>query len=324
VLLATGAAAGSNPAPGPGGGSGGGGTGGGGSGGGGGGTSGGGPTVGSCAVPGAPFSTQPPRASGFVEKRKQGYGTTTSQVADVYIPQPATTRPAVLLVHGGAWVTGSRADVSDIAEEIAQAGFVVVNADYTLATPSLPGYPMQVQDLQMAVRWMRAQAGTYGIDPSRIGAIGLSAGGTLVQLLATEGTGPCTSGDRIAVAVSWSGPTDLTVLDNPNLSCVPGKACGVNFDGLAAFAGCPSWSQCPSAFAAASPVNHVTSDATPMLLYNSTREVIPSAQATEMATKLSAARVPYEVTLLPGSGHAADYTDTALPGSLSWIARFIG
>jgi acetyl esterase/lipase len=253
------------------------------------------------------------------------YGPDAAEVADVYLPQPsAPSRPAVLVVHGGGWHKGSRHDDDSVAQQLASVGFVVVNVDYTLASPSLPGYPMQVQDLEQAVRWIRANATSFGVDPMRIGAVGASAGGTLVQLLADTQSGSCTSGSRIAVAVSWSGPTDLTVLDQPSLSCPSRTSCGIDFTGIADFAGCAQWNLCPAAYAAASPVNHVTGDTSPLLLYNSSDEVIPAAQATEMGSRLAAANVPYGVTLVPGTAHAEAYSATALPGTIAWLERYLG
>ncbi|QJD80184.1 pectinesterase family protein [Spirosoma rhododendri] len=119
---------------------------------------------------------------------------------DAFYPpvNPKKPRPAVLLIHGGGWRTGDRSMNVAMAKQLANAGYVAVTVDYRLSTDSL--YPAAVHDLKDAVRWLRAQADTLGIDTSRIAAMGCSAGGQLAALLGTtgdlsalEGSG-CTSG----------------------------------------------------------------------------------------------------------------------------------
>lgn len=89
--------------------------------------------------------------------------------------------PAVLHLHGGAWIMYGKWPVANVF--LARAGFVTVSADYRLAPEAT--FPAQVQDVKTAVRWLRAHAGALGIDPARIGAWGVSAGAHLAALLGT-------------------------------------------------------------------------------------------------------------------------------------------
>lgn len=86
---------------------------------------------------------------------------------DVHLPPGAADapRPAVVLVHGGAWTRGSRAKMAGIADRLAGAGFVTFNVGYTLAAPGRPGHPTQLRELRAAVRWIRMRAARFGVDP---------------------------------------------------------------------------------------------------------------------------------------------------------------
>jgi len=133
----------------------------------------------------------------------------------------AKPRPAVILVHGGGWAAGDKKDFFDAATGLAQQGYVAFSVNYRLAAGGRNPWPAQLDDVQRAVRWVRAHAGTYGVDPKRIGALGHSAGGHLVACLAARETrdnsdpelAPYSS--RVTCAVDMSGPVDLVTSDNP-------------------------------------------------------------------------------------------------------------
>ena len=93
--------------------------------------------------------------------------------------------PAVLLIHGGGWRSGDRSQQIPMAQQLAAQGYVAVTAEYRLSTEAL--YPAAVHDLKAAVRWLRANAAVYGIDTTKIAALGCSAGGQLAALLGTGG-----------------------------------------------------------------------------------------------------------------------------------------
>ena len=117
--------------------------------------------------------------------------------ADVFYPAEQTGKvlyPAVLIVHGGGWRSGNRAQHHPLAQRLAALGYVCVTPGYRLSTEAL--YPAAVHDLKAALRWMRGHAREYGIDTSRIAVLGFSAGGELATFLGStnnlsrfEGTG---------------------------------------------------------------------------------------------------------------------------------------
>src|SRR5262245_47977315 len=104
---------------------------------------------------------------------------------DVYrSAQPADKlRPAIILVHGGGWIYGDKREMRPPAEQLAKQGFVAFSAGYRLASGPKNTWPAQLDDVQRAVRWVRANAVQYGVDPDRLGAVGESAGGHLVTFL---------------------------------------------------------------------------------------------------------------------------------------------
>ena len=117
---------------------------------------------------------------------------------------------------------------------------------------------------------------------------------------------------------------NLTNLDQGATDCTMGVNCRINYKGIGQFAGCATAQQCPANFVAASPQSHVSPDATPILMFNSTDEVIPQDQVQTMSDALAKASVPYDVTLLPGNRHAVQYAAKAMPGTIAWFQQWLG
>lgn len=143
---------------------------------------------------------------------------------DVYLPaghDPAAGQrvPGIVAIHGGAWRGGDKKDMLLVAAPLIGEGYVVFGVGYRLFGPGNRAknvFPAQLDDCQRAVRWVRAHADRYGVDPQRIGAIGASAGGHLVALLGTCDTRDNSDPElakyssRVQAVVDLFGPTDLT------------------------------------------------------------------------------------------------------------------
>ena len=123
--------------------------------------------------------------------------------------------PAIVCIHGGGFRAGTRDGYDALCVTLAQQGYVAITVSYRLA----PAYqfPAAVHDCKAAVRWLRANAGKYRIDPARIGAMGGSAGGHLALFLGVtprvarfEGEGNNDQSSAVNAVVSYSGPTDFT------------------------------------------------------------------------------------------------------------------
>ncbi|WP_233200470.1 alpha/beta hydrolase fold domain-containing protein [Blastopirellula marina] len=136
---------------------------------------------------------------------------------DLYLPEGAKEPlPLVIWVHGGGWAKGSKAGCP--ARRLAADGYVVASVDYRLSGEA--AFPAQIEDCKAAVRWLRANADKYGINPDRIGVWGSSAGGHLVAMLGTTSdSGKFDVGDhldvssRVQAVCDYYGPTDLLRMD---------------------------------------------------------------------------------------------------------------
>jgi acetyl esterase/lipase len=236
------------------------------------------------------------------------YGTATGGRTDVPLyldllvpdPPPAGSLPAAVYVHGGGWRSGDRhaALVPWINPLLAGNGIVAVSVSYRLSDEA--AFPAQIHDVKAAVRWLRANAARYAVDPDRIGIWGDSAGGHLASLLAlTDGMaeldGDCgTPGTSSAVqaVVARCTPTDFTdpVWTRDN-------------DALVKLFGGPLADRAELC-RLASPVHHAHPAAPPFLLVHGTAdEVVPYQQATRLAGALTAHGVDVTLHPVPGGHH---------------------
>jgi acetyl esterase/lipase len=137
---------------------------------------------------------------------------------DVFVPNHriGTPTPAVLWIHGGGWEMGDKNGNSG-AKLLANEGFVTASLSYRLSGES--PFPAAIEDCKCAIRFLRANALRYGIDPDRIGAAGSSAGGHLAELAATADQSAGLEGDggwqnvssNVQAAAAYYGVSDLTV-----------------------------------------------------------------------------------------------------------------
>jgi acetyl esterase len=232
---------------------------------------------------------------------------------DVYQPaKKGKNRPAVVVVHGGAWTIGDKSWFAQQGNQLAERGFVAFSINYRLAPAHT--YPAAVEDVEAAVEWMRKHAKEYGVDPQRIGALGGSAGAHLVGLLATVGKGSLEKGHRIAAAVSWSGPMDFV-----SLAPAAATPAGGSFR---TFLGCLP-DACPDTYAAASPVTHVDKTDAPMLIVNSANELVPKSQADAMKAALDQAGVANQEIILPGTAHSRAYSNQVWDQTLTFLENYL-
>jgi len=266
------------------------------------------------AVSAVPAVAAPASATGSIQvsgNLQYGWAGGQPLLLDAYLPAPAgTARPAVMLVHGGSWRVGGKGDFAAEAMRFAELGWAAFSIDYRLVSAS--AFPAEVDDVASAVRWVRAHAADFGVDPARIGALGASAGGHLVGMLATLGSGPLDSGARIRAAVSWSGPMDLKRLAGP------GGLPGLTNNLLPC-----TTKECPDQWDDVSPITHVDRSDAPLLLANSTNELIPLDQAQRMADRLRQAKVAQRLDVFPGSRHAQAFGDDEWASTVAFLRRFL-
>jgi acetyl esterase/lipase len=215
---------------------------------------------------------------------------------DVYMPQGSGPFPGVLVVHGGAWMMGSRVQLAAVADGLAKHGYTAAAISYRLA-PKHP-FPAQIYDCQAAVRWMRENASELKLDPARIGGFGYSAGGHLVALLGTlgdddfreEGVPNTAPSARLQAVVAGGAPCDFRVMPAESRQ-------------IAYWLG-GSRAEKPDAYRIASPATFITGDDPPMFFFHGARDLlVPAHSAQRMVGLLTTAGVAAEMHTIQHAGH---------------------
>ncbi|MCU1407908.1 MAG: alpha/beta hydrolase [Glaciihabitans sp.] len=233
---------------------------------------------------------------------------TTADVA----PEALKPRASIVMVHGGSWARGDKANVHyrNVCQWLASEGYVTVAVNYRLAPASI--FPAAIEDVRDSVRWLRASAQVerFSLDPDRIGAFGGSAGANLVALLGTEGSGDLDTGSRVAAVAELSGPTDLT--DRGRLlGGLTASFEQVQLDYL----GCTSLAECPQA-RDASPLYDVDATDPPFFIGHSTAELIPLQQSEAFAKLLRKDGISAELVTVEGPLHSIAMLNDEMRGKI--------
>lgn len=264
----------------------------------------------------APAKTAPSAAHlppGVRLERDLAYipGGDEAQRLDLYLPEQASGKalPLIVHIHGGGW-RGGRKFPCPVAG-MAAKGYAVASVEYRFS--QVATFPAQIQDCQAAIRWLRAKAADYGIDPERVGVVGASAGGHLSALVGTAGgtgTFPAIGGhedrsDRVQAVCDIFGPADFTTVvrqasEDKNVK----NAFQFNSptDPYSLLIGAPLEDREKSR--AVSPVTFVSEDDPPFLILHGTHDaLVPYAQSVQFEEALEGAGVAVWLQTLPGAGH---------------------
>jgi acetyl esterase/lipase len=227
--------------------------------------------------------------------------------------------PAIVCIHGGGFRAGDRKGWDARVKKLAEHGYVAVTVTYRLAPQNK--FPAAVNDVKAAVRWLRANAAKYHVDPARIGAVGDSAGGHLamylgvtgdVKRLEGDGGGNADQSSRVQCVVDFYGPSDLT------------KSYGKSVDAaevLPLFFGGNLETHLKQ-HVVGSPLYWVTPLSAPTLLLHGTDDkYVAHEQAVWMFDRLQAAQVDAKLVTLQGAGHGFKDKDaeTAEREMLAWF-----
>jgi len=235
---------------------------------------------------------------------------------DLRVPEGDGPFPVILYLHSGAWVTGDRFGGPAVRQ--ASRGYAVASIDYELAPDAI--WPAQIEDCKAAVRWLRANAARFHLDPARIGVFGTSAGGHLAAILGTSSEEPSLEGlglgnaqfsSSVKAVVDLYGPTDLLKMDEQKLPCYPGLSANASYMPPSLLMGCAIQS-CKEKTLTANPITYVTPDDPPFLIMQGKADcLVPWQQSQMLYDALRARGVEATLVLLPTAQHADDQFDDA-------------
>ena len=260
-----------------------------------------------------------------------------AQKLDLYIPTMGNGPfPVVLMVHGGGFMMGDKADGTGLAgvDQLLAAGYAVASINYRLSGEAK--YPAQINDAKAAVRFLRANAAKYNLNPDKFGTWGASAGGNLVSLLGTtcgvtelEGAdlGNADQSSCVQAVVDWFGPIDFLAMDEQftDTSCPQNHNDASSPESQLVGAAIQT---VPDLVWTTNPMNYITSDDAPFLIQHGTADCnIPPIQGQNLADALSAViggeKVTY--TLIDGAGHggAQFSTDENLALVINFLDKYL-
>lgn len=220
-----------------------------------------------------------------------------------YAEERCAPLPAVVHIHGGGWRQGSASQ--EAAARLAREGFVGISINYRLSQEAI--FPAAAHDCKTAIRWVRAHAAEYGIDPDRIGVMGESAGGHLAALVGTSAGDAYLEGDggyrefssRVQAVVDQYGPTDFLYMN-----AAPGK---IDHDAPdspeSAFIGGPI-QQHRAQVRLANPITYIDRNAPPTLIMHGRSDMaVPFNQSELLYAALQKAGVVVELVSVENAGH---------------------
>jgi alpha-L-fucosidase 2 len=232
----------------------------------------------SYLVAGCSVFAQPP---GSPAEKDVVYGTAGGEklLLDVYRPAAPGPHPAVIAIHGGGWRGGDKSGDKGLGDGLTANGIACFSLDYRLAPKHT--YPAQVLDVARAVRWVRAHAKQYDIDPNRLATFGGSAGGHLSLMLGVIQPGDFQSPDdpnkalsaKVQCVVDLFGPADFRD---------PKQWPPAILKLVQDFLGTASPAAAPAEWAEASPITHVTRASAPTLMIHGDADSIVPLQQSEM------------------------------------------
>lgn len=210
--------------------------------------------------------------------------------ADIFEPSVRhSSRPAVVCIHGGGWVSGDKSYMHDVAAPLAELGFVAICPQYRFAP--MHRFPAAVKDIQACIAHLRGHAEEYGIDPSRIASMGNSSGGHLAAMAGL------TCG--LQAVVDICGISDLLTAEGP------GYAIGAAF--VYEFMGTTP-DQAPELYKEASPITFIGPHSPPFLvIHGEADDIVPIEQSEILRDTLANIGKPPEYHTFPGEAHSFSY-----------------
>lgn len=225
------------------------------------------------------------------------------QKLDLYVPESSRKLPLVIRVHGGAWRTGDKANAP---LEYLKEGYAVASINYRLSQHAT--FPAQIEDCKAAIRWLRAHAEKYNLNPDRFGVWGTSAGAHLVALLGTTGDTTCfdvgeylNESSAVQAVADFYGPTDFLQMDDH----LPEEAATHNLpESPESVLVGGQITKMKDAVKRANPITYVSSKDSPFLIVHGDSDLtVPHHQSELLDAALKKANIPVQFYTVKGAGH---------------------
>ncbi len=245
---------------------------------------------------------------------------------NIYRPDDSKVYPALLMVHGGGWNSGDFSLQIPMAQQIATKGYVTIPIEYRLIPEAL--YPAAVHDLKAAVRWVRANAKKYGIDPNKIAISGCSAGGQLANLIGVtngrgnyEGNGgnPNVS-SKVQAVINVDGLSDFTVEESISRA-KKARESGEKMPVDAIWLG-GTYEERKAIWEEASPIYWVSDKSVPICFINSSIPRFHNGRD-EMVLKLDSLKIYSEVHTIENTPHPFWLLNPWMPTTVNYIVIFL-
>ena len=230
------------------------------------------------------------------------------QKLDLYVPEKAgAPLPLIIWIHGGGWAAGSKDNCPPLRGGYTGRGYAVASIGYRLSGHAI--FPAQIEDCKAAIRWLRAHAKEYNLDPKRFGVWGSSSGGHLVALTGTSGEvkdfdvgANLDQSSRVQAVCDYFGPTDLTQMDAHALADAPFKHDSADSPESKLIGGAVQASKDKAA--RVNPITYVSSDDPPFLIVHGDKDpLVPHHQSEILFDALKKAGVSVRFHTIHGAGH---------------------
>lgn len=239
---------------------------------------------------------------------------------DIFRPVKPGKYPALLMIHGGGWVSGNKSMEIPMAQRIADAGFVTIPVEYRLAPEAV--YPAAIHDIKAAIRWVKANADKYSIDTTRIAIEGNSAGGQLATLVGMtnqiarfEGNeGNTEHSSTVQAVIDIDGVVDFLAPSSLNLVRTP-TTCDIVWLG-------GSFIQKPEIWKEASPIFWVNEKSVPVSFIESAQPRFHSGRD-EMIDMMNQNKIYTEVHTLPDTPHTFWLYDPWFKPTVNYVIIFL-
>lgn len=256
--------------------------------------------------------------------------TSNAQKMDIYVPAGAGPFPAVVLIHGGAFKAGDKAMEATNAAKLVANGYVAISINYRLSGEAV--FPAGVHDVKAAIRFVRANASTYRINPDKIGTWGASAGGYFSAILGTSGGDAYLEGtqgsnlstsSKVQACIDWFGPINFSTMVSEGLAL--GFSSTYNVNNESQFLGVDANSPANIAIVnKANPTTYIDTNDPPFWIQvGSIDPLIPYTQSLHFYNALNSVlgsnKVGYELINGAGHGGALFSTDANLAKAIAFL-----